>query len=74
MIACSIGPRPLVVWLLRGIIGALLLAVAFSSRELLIIAPAILLALVALNGCPMCWLFGLVGLVTRKFAPTRDAS
>ena len=54
-------PRPsLLVWLVRGGFGLVLLAVAAWTREPLVVIPALLAALVAFRGCPMCWLFELV--------------
>jgi hypothetical protein len=51
--------RAFCTWLVRGAIGFALLAVAMSTRESLVAIPAVLLALIAFRGCPMCWLFGI---------------
>lgn len=56
---CQIQRHSLRVWLARGGIGITLLVLAASTRELLVIVPAILAALVAFGGCPMCWTLGL---------------
>ena len=63
------GTHPLVVWLLRGFAGVTLLAVAALSREPLIIIAALVAALIAFGGCPMCWTLGLVERVRRTFNP-----
>ena len=47
-------------WLLRGAIGLALLALAISTRESLVVIPALLLALIAFRGCHMCWVFGII--------------
>ncbi|HEY7568817.1 MAG TPA: hypothetical protein VH762_14665 [Gemmatimonadaceae bacterium] len=52
--------RALYIWLLRGAIGLALLAVAMSTGESLVVFPALLLALIAFRGCPLCWVFGLI--------------
>ena len=56
--------------------GLALLAVAMSTRESLVVIPALLLALIAFRGCPMCWLFGLIERGSRDGAPCarKDAS
>ena len=46
-------------WLVRGAIGSALLVVAISAREAPVAIPALLVALIAFGGCPMCWVFGL---------------
>ena len=65
--------RPLLLWLLRGVAGVALLALAASTRELIIIIPAVLAALVAFGGCPMCWLLGLIGRAHDSIIPGKDA-
>jgi hypothetical protein len=57
---CPPKRRALVAWLARGLIGFALLAVAVSTREPLVAMPALLVALIAFRGCPMCWVFGLI--------------
>lgn len=56
---CPTKRRALYLWLARGAIGLALLAVAVSTREALVALPALLVALMAFRGCPMCWVFGL---------------
>ena len=56
---CPAKRRALCTWLVRGAIGFALLAVAVSTREPLVALPALLVALIAFRGCPMCWVFGL---------------
>ena len=56
-------------WLLRGAIGLALLALAMSTRESLVVIPALLLALIAFRGCPMCWVFGLTERGSHNGAP-----
>jgi hypothetical protein len=68
--------RPLLAWLLRGAFGILLLLVAASTQEPLIVIAALLAALVAFGGCPMCWTLGLVERASQKrksFIPGKDA-
>jgi hypothetical protein len=62
--------RAFYIWLLRGVIGMALLAVAASTRESLVVIPAALLALVAFRGCPMCWVFGLIECESQHCAPS----
>ena len=57
--ACPSKRRALYTWLVRGAIGFALLAVAISTPEPLVAIPALLVALIAFRGCPMCWAFGL---------------
>ena len=64
---CPSKRRALYTWLARGAIGFALLAVALSTHEPLVAIPALLLALIAFRGCPMCWLFGLTS--ARKETP-----
>jgi hypothetical protein len=56
--------------LLRGVAAALLLAVAFyfSTVYPLLAIPAVIGAFFLLRGCPMCWLIGLIGTITRPRA------
>lgn len=60
MPTCSVRHRSRAAWLVRGVAGFALLAVALSTREPLVAIPALAVALVAFRGCPMCWLFGLL--------------
>lgn len=60
MLTCSVGRRSRAAWLVRGVAGFALLAVTVSTREPLIALPALVGALVAFRGCPMCWVFGLL--------------
>jgi hypothetical protein len=61
--------RAIYSWLLRGAIGFALLAVAISTREPFVVIPALLLALIAFRGCPMCWIFGLIERGFQDCAP-----
>lgn len=49
--------RAQVTWLVRGAIGLSMLALAFWIREPIVVIPALIVALIAFRGCPMCWLF-----------------
>ena len=51
---------PLLAWLLRGFVGLALLAIGASTSKPLIIIVALLTALIAFGGCPMCWTLGLI--------------
>ena len=62
--------RALYTWLVRGAIGLALLAVAASTREPLVAIPALLTALIAFRGCPMCWVFGLIERGFQHLAPS----
>jgi hypothetical protein len=68
--------RAFYTWLLRGAIGLALLAVAISTRESLVVIPALLLALIAFRGCPLCWVSGLIDRGSQDCAPSarKDAS
>lgn len=57
-------------WLMRDTIGLALLAVAVSTGEPLVAVPALLVALVAFRGCPMCWVFELRERGSQDFAPS----
>jgi hypothetical protein len=57
---CPSKRRALYAWLVRGAIGFALLALAVSTREPFVAMPALLVALIAFRGCPMCWVFGLI--------------
>jgi hypothetical protein len=73
---CLATRRALYIWLARGALGLALLAVAMSTREPLVAIPALLAALIAFRGCPMCWVFGLIERGAHNFAPStrKDAS
>jgi hypothetical protein len=73
---CLATRRAFDTWLARGAVGFALLAVAASTGEPLVAIPALLVALITLHGCPMCWIFGLIArgahnlaLSTRKDPP-----
>lgn len=70
---CQTTRRPLLLWLVRGGVGAALLVVAALAREPFIVIPAVLAALISFGGCPMCWTLGLIERacepVTRKDRP-----
>lgn len=57
-------------WLLRGTIGLALLALAASAGEPVVAIPALLVALMAFRGCPMCWVFGLMERGSQDLAPS----
>ena len=57
-------------WLVRGAIGLALLAVAVSTGEPLVAIPALLVALIAFRGSPICWVFGLFERASQGFAPS----
>lgn len=57
---CQTRSRMPWIWLLRGALGVALLALAAWTRDLIVIVPACLAALIAFRGCPMCWAFELV--------------
>ena len=56
---CLATRRALYTWLVRGALGLALLAVAIWTREPPVAIPALLAALIAFRGCPMCWILGL---------------
>jgi hypothetical protein len=62
--------RAFYAWLLRGAIGLALLAVAMATRESLVVIPALVLALIAFGGCPLCWVCGLIERGSRDCAPS----
>jgi hypothetical protein len=66
---CPARRRALCTWLVRGAIGFGLLAVAVSAHEPLVAMPALLVALIAFRGCPMCWIFGLMARGSRDWVP-----
>ena len=67
---CPANRRALCTWLVRGAIGFALLAIAVSTREPLVAIPALLAALIAFRGCPMCWVFGLFDRGSRDGVPS----
>ena len=67
---CLAKRRALCAWLVRGAVGFALLAVAVSTREPLVAMPALLVALIAFRGCPMCWVFGLIERGPQGCAPS----
>lgn len=67
---CPAKRRALYTWLARGALGLALLAVAVSTRAPLVAIPALLAALIAFRGCPMCWLFGRIERGVQDFAPS----
>lgn len=44
----------------RGMIGIGAMALAFASGQLVLMIPLVIIGLVALRGCPMCWTIGLL--------------
>ena len=67
---CLAKRRARYTWLVRGALGLALLAVAISTREPLVAIAALLAALIAFRGCPMCWVFGLIERGSHHFAPS----
>ena len=67
---CPAKRRPLLIWLVRGGVGLALFVVAASTRELLVVIPALLAALIAFRGCPMCWILGLIERGYQEFTPS----
>jgi hypothetical protein len=51
--------RPLILWLIRGAVGVVVLILAVALANPLVTIAALLIALFAFGGCPMCWIFGL---------------
>ncbi|MGE3277146.1 MAG: hypothetical protein AB7O67_18685 [Vicinamibacterales bacterium] len=66
---CGTRGRALRAWLVRGGIGLVLLAMAASTRHLVVAVPALLAALTAFGGCPMCWVFGLIERGAQELTP-----
>ena len=56
--------------LLRGVLGiaGILFAVKLGSTKPIFSVALILGSLLALRGCPMCWVAGLFGTLQQKFA------
>ena len=42
----------------------------YDDGEELVAMPALLVALIAFRGCPMCWVFGLIDHGSRAFVPS----
>jgi len=57
---CLGSRRAFFTWLARGVSGLVLLVIAVVAGEPLVSLPALLVALIAFRGCPMCWVFGLI--------------
>lgn len=60
--------KPLMIHLVRGVIGSVLLIAAFSFAGSLPVVALLLGggALVAFRGCPTCWLAGLFEVASMK--------
>lgn len=69
---CRVTRKPLLVWLGRGGIGVALLILAASTRELFVVVPALLGALLAFGGCPMCWTLGLFERSSQLLRPVEE--
>ena len=67
---CPTKRRALYTWLVRGALGLALLAVAISTREPLVAFAALLAALIAFRGCPLCWAFALNERGSQELAPS----
>lgn len=67
---CPAKRRRLYTWLVRGAIGCVLLVVAVATPEPLVAVPALLVALIAFRGCPMCWVSGLMEHGSQDGAPS----
>ena len=61
--------RSLLLWLVRGCAGVTLLVVAAFAQVPVIVLAAIVSALIAFGGCPMCWTFGLIERVQLTIKP-----
>lgn len=59
--------RPLILWLIRGAVGVAVLVLAVSLGNPLAIVAALVIAVFAFGGCPMCWIFGLIERVSAFF-------
>jgi hypothetical protein len=62
--------RTVVGHLMRGGIAAALMAWALQSSDSTVAALAIVLAVVAMRGCPLCWTLGLVETVSNRLRPS----
>ena len=67
------GSTSIAAHLTRGVIAAALIAWAVldQSSNPAFAVIAIVLALVAMRGCPMCWVLGLVETVGNRMRPFR---
>jgi hypothetical protein len=70
--------RTIAAHLMRGVIAAALItwALLHQSSEPVFAVAAIVLAVVAMRGCPLCWTMGLVETIgaTIKVRPNTHAS
>jgi hypothetical protein len=60
------GSESLVVHLGRGIVGFGAAALGIASGHVVML-PLMVITLVALRGCPMCWTIGLVQIVINHY-------
>ena len=62
--------KSLTVHLLRGALGlaGILFALKLGSSKPIVSVALVLVSLVALRGCPMCWVAGLFGTLQQKFS------
>ena len=66
---CSVfASRSVTAHLLRGVIAAVLLpwAMANASSQPLLALVSVAAAVIAMRGCPMCWLVGLVETIVTR--------
>jgi hypothetical protein len=56
--------------LMRGVIAAALIAWALHASDPAFAVIAIVLAIVAMRGCPMCWTLGLVETIGNRLRPS----
>ena len=67
---CSLpfASKSLTEHIVRGVIGvvAMVFTVALWSTHPLIAVTLFVMAIIALRGCPMCWLTGLLCTIQRK--------
>jgi hypothetical protein len=59
--------RPLILWLIRGAVGIAVLTLSVSIGDPLVIIAALVIAVFAFGGCPMCWIFGLIERASALF-------
>jgi hypothetical protein len=70
--ACRVNrKRPLLLWLARGGAGVTLLVAAAFTQAPVIVLAAVVTALIAFGGCPMCWTFGLLERIRVRVIPPR---
>ncbi len=62
--------KSVTVHLLRGALGlaGILFALKLGSSKPIVSVALVLVSLVALRGCPMCWVAGLFGTLQQKFS------